>query len=195
MTHCAPPSILRKILRSERLGWQGTAIPLMVVGLALSAVMMAMVETARAQELEIVGYVERVRLSPQGGMTLSAKMDSGAKTSSLGASDFQFFQKGDEHWVRFTVTNNKNKSITLEKPVIRTSRIRRSGTEVEERPVVEIGICLGSFFKMGEVNLTARDSMNYNMLIGRRFLSGEFLIDPADKFTQKPTCKKRKGLK
>lgn len=142
--------------------------------------------------LPVVGYVEKVRLFLlSDNIVLKAKIDTGAKTSSLDVDSLTFFSRQDEDWVRFTVTGEGGKTIKLSLPVERSSRIRRAGAKIDERPVVKLGLCLGSYYKEGEVNLSEREGMNYPMLIGRRFLSKSYLVDSSQKFMQKkPKCKK-----
>ncbi|UCD82655.1 MAG: ATP-dependent zinc protease, partial [Desulfobacterales bacterium] len=60
----------------------------------------------------------------------------------------------------------------------------------ERRPVIRIGICLEKVYKEVEVNLVNRSKFNYQMLIGRSFLEGEFAVDPAKTLTIKTDCRK-----
>ncbi|MBF0383111.1 MAG: ATP-dependent zinc protease [Magnetococcales bacterium] len=144
-------------------------------------------------DLPVVGYVEKVKifLSSE-NIVIKAKIDTGAKTSSLDVDSLSFFTRSDEDWVRFTVTDDDGESIKLSLPVERSTRIRRAGARKDERPVVKLGLCLGKYYKEGEVNLSEREGMNYPMLIGRRFLSKSYIVDSSRKFMQKkPKCKKR----
>ncbi|MGN7614642.1 ATP-dependent zinc protease family protein, partial [Magnetococcales bacterium HHB-1] len=139
------------------------------------------------------GYVEKVRIFlPKDDIVIKAKIDTGAKTSSLDVDELTFFTHKEEDWVEFTVTDDDGEAIRLSLPVERSTRIRRAGAKRDERPVVKLGLCLGRYYKEGEVNLTQREGMNYPMLIGRRFLSKSYLVDSSKKFLQKkPKCKKR----
>ncbi|MBF0583190.1 MAG: ATP-dependent zinc protease [Magnetococcales bacterium] len=141
----------------------------------------------------VVGYVEEVRIFlPSDNIVLKAKIDTGAKTSSLDVDELSFFSQKNEDWVRFMLTDNDGKRIKVSLPVERTARIRRAGTERDERPVVKLSLCLGNYYKEVEVNLSDRDGMTYPMLIGRQFLSQSYLVDPSRKFIQKrPRCEKR----
>jgi hypothetical protein len=137
---------------------------------------------------QVAGYVEKVLLYP-GGLSLRAKLDTGAKNSSLNAQDIGRFRQDDTDWVRFTLTNSKGKSLVIELPVIRISTVRRHFERVQERPVIKLSICLGGVLKEAEVNLVDRTGLNYQMLIGRTYLNGDFLIDPETTFQLKPSCK------
>ena len=43
--------------------------------------------------------------------------------------------------------------------------------------------------KIAEVSLVNRGKFNYEMLVGRRFLAGDFIVDPATTYTLDPSCK------
>ncbi len=138
---------------------------------------------------EIVGWLEKARIYPA-GMLVKARVDTGARTSSLGANSLDYFERDDEEWVRFTTTNYKGKKIWLERKVYRTARVKHYSGRLQERPVIRLGICLGGVYREGEVNLENRSLMNYQMLIGREFLDGHFLVDPDAVFINPPQCRK-----
>lgn len=114
---------------------------------------------------DIVGWIENVRLYP-GNLTIKAKLDTGAKTSSL----------------------NCTCSSSLKKKVQRIAKIRRHFGELQERYVVNVDICLAGHRKTIEATVIDREGFNYQMLIGRSALAGDFLLDPARTFTHKPEC-------
>jgi hypothetical protein len=136
---------------------------------------------------EIVGWVENVAIHP-GNIQIKAKIDSGATTSSLHCDCQQFFMKGDEQWVRFTITTNQDEKVQLERKVNRMAKIKRHYGESQDRAVITLGVCLGTNYKEAEVNLVDRSGFNYQMLIGRNFLAGHFLIDSSETFINAPSC-------
>jgi hypothetical protein len=136
-----------------------------------------------------VGWLERVQIYPE-NLTLRAKLDTGAKTSSLNASNIKEFERQGEKWIRFDVVDRRGKTETLERKLIRSIKIKEHNTDPVERPAVQLGICLGNVYQEVEVNLTDRSVFNYPMLIGRNFLRGAFIVDAAAKFTIKPHCSK-----
>ena len=140
-----------------------------------------------AGERQIVGYIEEVRVFP-GDLPFRAKVDTGAKTSSMDVHEPAAFERDGKEWVRFTVTNNDGQSATFERQVVRASKVRRSGTEKQVRYVVRLGVCLGGYFKEAEVNLNDRAGMSYRMLIGRLFLGNRFLVDASAKNLTTPNC-------
>lgn len=155
----------------------------------------APLEASEAQEVRLkkkplIGWVEKVRILP-GELELKAKIDTGAKSSSLHAPKLHVFERDGEKWVAFELRDPKqNKKVQIEKIVYRTVAIKRKGTESQERLVILMHVCLANEYKEIEVNLADRTGFNYQVLIGRRDLSKIFRvnIDPSAKFTRTPRC-------
>lgn len=139
---------------------------------------------------DIAGYVERVRIYP-GGLSLVAKLDTGAENSSLNATNVERFDRNGKTWVRFEITNQQSRTIVIERPIHRTAQIRRHGGRIQERDVLLLWLCLGTVLKEVEVNIIDRTGFNYQLLIGRSYLSGEFLIDSSGSFLLESRCPER----
>ena len=145
---------------------------------------------AQGGEKQVCGWLEKVRVFP-GDLVFRAKMDTGAKNSSLNAHKIVEFEKDGELWVRFVVQDRKKKKMKVERRLVRSAEIklRSKQKRTQERPVIHLGICLGSTYKEVEVNLVDRSNFNYQMLIGRSYLSEDFLVDAARIFTLQPSCR------
>jgi len=137
---------------------------------------------------EVVGWVETVKIYP-GGILVKAKLDTGAKTSSLDCECITPFKRDGKDWLSFSVKNHEGVIVRLEKPVTRVARIKRHFGKEQKRYVVKLGICLGTVYREAEVTLVDRSGFNYSLLVGRNFLKGDFLIDPSATFLNKPACK------
>lgn len=142
---------------------------------------------SNTRTLEILGWVEPVRLAP-GNLRINAKLDTGADTSSINAPKAEEFERNDEPWVRFSVENEDGEIAKFERPVVRMVRIR-SASGLSRRHVVEMRICMAGIERKVEVNLADRRDLNYQMLIGRSYLKGHILVDPGKKSTNRPDCK------
>jgi len=150
-------------------------------------IMFGPVCSATAQNKQAVGWVERVCIYP-GGLVFRAKLDTGAKNSSLNASHITEFKRDGEQWVRFEVTDLHDNTVTIERKVHRVAKIKNNHGRPQERLAVLLGICLGNSYREAEVNLVDRSSFNYQILIGRSFMRGNVMVDPSKKYTTKPTC-------
>ncbi len=140
-----------------------------------------------ASELLRAGWIEKAVLYPQ-GIVLHAKLDTGAKTSSLHAPDPEFITRDGKQWVRMTVTNRDIETVMIEAPVVRSAKIKRHFGNKQSRPVVTLDLCIGNVRKTEEVNLVDRAGMNYQLLVGRNFLKGDLLIDSGATYRLSPDC-------
>jgi hypothetical protein len=144
---------------------------------------------ASEKDRHIVGWIEYVTILPD-NLRIKAKLDTGAKNSSLNAANIVEFKRGGEAFVRFDIANWNGRTETIEVKVIRIAKIKQHNSVPELRLVIRIGICLGMVYKEVEVNLVNRSNFNYQLLIGRSFLRGDFAVDPSKTFTIKTKCQK-----
>ena len=135
----------------------------------------------------IIGGTEKIIILP-GEITFKAKIDTGAQNSSMHATNIEIFTLAEEKFVRFNTKNTNDKSITLELPLVRIVRIKRHNEESQKRPVVKIGICMGSVYKIVDVSLTDRSEFSKRFLVGESFLIDNFLIDLSQDLTTSPRC-------
>ena len=140
-----------------------------------------------AKEKKHIGWVENVRIFPS-ELQFKAKMDTGAYNSSINAKNIAEFERDGEIWVRFDVINKNEVSTTLELPVVKEVTVKQHFGERQKRYAVMLGVCLGKTYKETQVSLVNREGFLYAMLIGRNFLRGDFVIDPAEQYTASPRC-------
>lgn len=101
-----------------------------------------------------IGWREWVRLPDLGVEPIKAKVETGARTSSL----------------------------HVELPLVARRRVRDSSGKAELRPVVETVVeILGQRWPI-ELTLTRRDSMGFRMLLGRQAIRRRFVVDPGGSF-------------
>ena len=133
----------------------------------------------------VVGSEEWVSLSELNIPYVKARVDSGAKTSSLHAINIQPFQKDNETWVNFEVfpiQNDGKRKINCKALVIDKRVVKSSSGDREQRYVVRTVISLNNESWDIELTLTNRDSMGYRMLLGRQAMMGRILVDPSESF-------------
>ena len=140
-----------------------------------------------AKELSRIGWVENVKIFPS-ELQFKAKVDTGAYNSSINAKNIVEFERGGEAWVRFDVVNKNQISANIELPLVKEVVIKKHFGKKQRRYAVMLGVCLGTTYKETQVSLVDRKGFLYAMLIGRNFLKGSFVIDPADQFTVSPKC-------
>lgn len=135
----------------------------------------------------VAGWVETVWF-PDYSLSIDAKMDTGADSSSLHAGEFHIFSRDGQRWVQFPVAGRDGSSRTVETQVIRTARIRRAGARVIERPVVALNLCVAGKTGQAEITLADRSGMDFQMLIGRQFMASRVAIDPGRRFAGSGKC-------
>ena len=141
------------------------------------------------KEKTVIGRVERVRITP-GGLTLRAKIDTAADNSSVHVEGIEDFKRDSDEWVRFRIVDKEGNTVQLERKVLRVTRVKQKNRHSEKRYVVQLGLCLGDVYKEVPVNLVDREKFQQNMLVGRSFLRGSFIVDPDITLTREPACKK-----
>jgi hypothetical protein len=134
-----------------------------------------------------VGWVERVCLCP-GGFIIPAKVDTGAVSCSLHAPDIHEYDRDGKKWVRFHLNDFQGKERTIEQPVVGKRRIKRHFGGYQERMVIRLQVCLGTYCKDVDVNLVDRTGFEFPMLIGRNFMEGSLVVNPSAKNTVEPVC-------
>ncbi len=133
----------------------------------------------------IVGSEEWCEFPQLGIPAIKARVDSGAKTSSLHAFNIQTFKKDTELWVSFEVhplQDLRYPIIRCEAKIIDKRSVKSSSGVAEKRYVIKTMLCSGGDTWEIEVTLSNRDSMGYRMLLGRQAMNGRMLVDPAASF-------------
>jgi hypothetical protein len=118
---------------------------------------------------------------------LKARIETGALSSALNATELQPFERNGHDWIRFRVPDEDHPDggDFYEARLITYVRIRQSSAEhLERRPVVRLKVRLGEYVDEAEFSLTNRQDMLYPVLLGRKFLRDVMLVDVAQKFTQ-----------
>ncbi|WP_303289102.1 RimK/LysX family protein [Marinobacter sp. SS5-14b] len=145
-------------------------------------------DTGRADRLKgkvVVGEVEKLFLADP-GIVYTARIDSGAETSSIHARNVKRFERDGGNWVRFEVPVPGAESeqwVTMEKEVSRRVKIIQSAAdEAERRVVVELQFAIGDHQQVAEFTLADRTNLTYEVLIGRNVLRDVMLIDVGKEF-------------
>lgn len=129
----------------------------------------------------VMGRREWIALPDLGIFPLKAKVDTGARSSSLHAENVLL--SPDKKSVRFTTVNHHRHKIDCECPVSRIARVRSSSGEASSRIFIETRVLLPGGFEWSiQISLNDRSVMLCPMLLGRRALSGWFLIDPQNTY-------------
>jgi hypothetical protein len=124
------------------------------------------------EERRVYGWKEWVQVGSKADR-MRAKLDSGARTSSLHAEDVSEFERDGEPWVEFTLVNPRKEdstSIIIKAPIQRTARIKSTDGASDRRHVVELNFEIGGRQMREEFTLNDRSNLICPILIGRNAL-------------------------
>src|SRR5262249_52760903 len=136
-----------------------------------------------------VGWKEYVGLPDWGVRRVKAKIDTGARTSALDVAQCELRPATDGGLVaalRLSLDSRRpEQSVSVVVPVLRMLRVRNTGGQCEERPLIEATLRLGPVTKRILLTVTRRASMRFRMLLGRKALEGDFVVDVSRKYLHK----------
>ena len=133
-------------------------------------------------ELVTLGWREWVSLPELGLDRIKAKVDTGARTSSLHAFELRDFEDSGVRRVEFKMHPNQHDDQTVivcAADIVDERFVRDSGGHKEKRWVIESPISIGGITWKIEINLTSRDDMRFRMLLGRTAMRDRALVNPA----------------
>jgi hypothetical protein len=130
----------------------------------------------------VVGWKEYLDLPELGIHRLKAKMDTGARTSSLHVSSLQVFENeaagGAEIELSIAFDRRHPERVMVARaPLLGRVQVTDSGGHPELRPVIATDLVMGPVRKRILLTLTDRTGMLFRMIVGRKALEGDFLVD------------------
>ena len=152
---------------------------------------------AKPRTRPLIGWREWVTLTDLGGARLKAKVDTGARTSTLHAFDLRIVSRNGSGWAEFEVHPLQRSSkdrVSVSVPITGYRTVRSSTGHSQRRPTIRTGLRLGDHVFQIEVTLTARDEMGFRMLLGRAALRRRFWVDPGRSFVYGSEAEGPKGV-
>ena len=122
-----------------------------------------------------IGWREWIYLPKFDDFAMKAKVDTGARTSALHATQIKEYDCKGKKLVSFRL-HQSNNHIDISTQLINHLKITSSFGDSEIRPLIRLKIRLGERSWFTEVTLTKRNRMTYPMLIGRNTLMKKYLI-------------------
>jgi len=129
--------------------------------------------------VQVFGYIEWVKIGQLAGR-MRARLDTGARTSSLHVESQEEFERDGAKWVRFVVPDSGKsnaKRARIVAPLVRWTRIKNPGGGYVRRRVVRLNLEIGGRKLRTEFSLTNRNNMLCPVLVGRRALRDLGLVD------------------
>ncbi|SHG46587.1 Uncharacterized conserved protein [Fodinibius roseus] len=144
--------------------------------------------SSNKRSLATIGRLEPIDFPEWDIVNIDAKIDTGAYTSSLHCHRIESFEKDGKPYVRFNLLDPSHEIYNdklFKLPVYSTKTIKSSNGTTEKRFIIKTVIRVLDRELEAELSLTNRSEMRYPVLIGRKLISGHFLVDPSKKYLTK----------
>lgn len=147
---------------------------------------------APRKELPVVGWRELVELPDLKLADIPAKIDTGARTSSLHGEVIEEFERDGERFVRFAVDWDgvRHECVAIHVDI---RGITSSNGKTQRRYVIKTPLRIGTVEFRTEISLADRSDMKFPMLVGRTALRRHFLVDSGHSWLQSPKNQLTKG--
>ena len=129
-----------------------------------------------SQDLTVIGRAEMVSLPLFGGIDVPARIDTGAKTSTLGVCNI----KEEGGTLSFTLFHPDHASYTgksLKTNSYGRRLVANSTGHVQERYIIKTSVILHGRRIRATFTLADRSTQVYPILVGRNILRGKFIVD------------------
>jgi len=134
----------------------------------------------------VIGWKEYAALPDWDVRRLKVKVDTGARTSALDAVSYDLEEVAGVGLVarlRLALDRKHPDRLTVvQAPVVKMIVVRSSTGMSEQRPVVETRVRLGPWCKPVRLSVTNRAGMLFRVILGRKALAGEFVVDVSKKY-------------
>ena len=127
----------------------------------------------------IIGGKEKIILNKISKNKIYARIDTGAKTSSVHCEKFWVENKRGKK-VLFAAILTKTNICTFTE--FKTKKIKSSNGISEKRLIVNLSFTIGEHSFESEFTLSDRNKMKNPVLLGRKFIRGHFLVDVTRNF-------------
>lgn len=144
--------------------------------------------------LQVIGWREWVGLPDLHVKRIKAKVDTGARSSSIHAFDVETYRSGQIERVHFRIHPVQFRDdfvVEADAAILERRHIRSSNGEVSERIVIRTQLEIQRRRMWVDLTLANRDTMGFRMLIGREAIRGRYLVDPSASYRAGTRRRKR----
>ncbi len=159
---------------------------LMAASFTVSANQQITTEIPKANNQPVLGHEEKARLFP-GNIKIPARIDTGAATNSMHGVDTEVIEQNGKQYVRFNFIDHNDEAHQMTRPLVAQTIVKQASGK-QTRYVVEMGLCVGDYYKQTRFTLADRSRMTFPILVGRNYLNKSLLVSSAEKNTVEPNC-------
>lgn len=129
-----------------------------------------------------IGRIDKLDLPELGLVKVQAKIDTGAYTSAIHCSKIHIEKaKDDTEFLVYSISGKRlgqgMKAKKFKTADFKLKRIKSSNGQVQERYVIKTKIKIFNKIYNTEFSLSDRSHMKNPILLGRKLLSGRFVVD------------------
>jgi hypothetical protein len=140
----------------------------------------------KAKRPLLIGWKEYVDFPDFDLRHIKVKIDTGARTSALGVIGYDLRHEEGRGLVaelRLALRRKHPERLTVvTTPVLRMVVVANSGGMKEQRPLIETRLRLGRVVKTVALTVTNRAGMLFPVILGRKALEGDFVVDVSQKY-------------
>jgi len=137
-----------------------------------------------AKEVKVIGRQDKIDLPNFGLENIEAKVDTGAYTSAINCSRVRVTEVNGEKQLTFYLSGSRiheRKARKFSTKEFKRKKIKSSNGQIEERFVIKTtAVIYGKRLRM-EFSLSDRSKMKFPILLGRKMLTGRFIVDVSKK--------------
>jgi hypothetical protein len=132
-----------------------------------------------------MGWREWLALPEFSIPAIKAKIDTGARSSSLHVVDIQVFERAARPFVRCRILplqRSERDARQIERELVGFRTVRSSNGQASHRPVIVTEVRWQNIAWPVELTLTDRSCMRFRLLLGRKAIQGLFVVDPGHSY-------------
>jgi hypothetical protein len=133
-----------------------------------------------------IGWKEYLDFPDWGLRRVKVKIDTGARTSALGAVSYELQQvpgEGTFAELHLAMYRRRPEHVKVVRArVLETIVVSNSSGISEQRPLIEVRIRLGRLVKQVRLTVANRATMLFPVILGRKALEGDFIVDVSQKY-------------
>jgi hypothetical protein len=138
--------------------------------------------TSGVQEKLVIGNREKVKFPGLSVRKVTARIDTGAKSSSIHCDKVWIEKFGGKSVLCCYLLRKTTHVTRFER--FTTRKVKSSNGHVQVRYTVQLDVQMGDKIVHTEFTLSNRDKMKFSVLLGRRFLKDRYIVDVSKQFTQ-----------
>jgi hypothetical protein len=138
----------------------------------------------------LIGWKERIDFPEWKLRRVKVKIDTGARTSALDVLSYDLRETRDRGLIaeiRLALRPKLPERVkVIQVPVLGMVVVSHPNGLCEQRPIIETTLQLGPITKRVRITLTNRSKMLFRMILGRKALEGDFIVDVSKKYLLGP---------